>query len=275
MSVPQPKKLPGGLPPWMATFADLMALMMTFFVLLFAYSKVEEEKFKQMAGSMAEAFGGVQYIKSNSEDSVPGMEAGVMSSTGYTPLQFDPKSGRIVSQPLQGAQQGQDRHDREAQELLEELQDALSEDVEAGAVVLEKNNHDIVIRFPEHVSFASGSANLVARAMPLISRIVSLIHGDKMLIVAGHTDNRPVGSGTFRSNWGLSAARAASVADQILRKGNIDPSRLVVAGYADTRPIAPNDTADRRARNRRVEIIVRKATDEDSDNSNQSEDYLN
>lgn len=274
MSAPQAKKLPGGLPPWMATFADLMALMMTFFVLLFAYSKVEEEKFKQMAGSMAEAFGGVQYIKSNSEDSVPGMEAGVMSRTGFTPLQFDPKSGRIISQPLQGAQQGQDRHDREAEELLKELQDALNEDIEAGAVALEKKEHDIVIRFPEHVSFASGSADLVDRAIPLISRIVGLISSDRMLIVAGHTDDRPVASGMFKSNWGLSAARAASVAEQILSKRHIDPSRMVVAGYADTRPIVANDTAGHRARNRRVEIIVRQGTEESTD-SNQNEGFLN
>ncbi len=274
MSAPQPKKLPGGLPPWMATFADMMALMMTFFVLLFAYSKVEEEKFKQMAGSMAEAFGGVQYIKSNSEDAIPGMEAGVMSRTGFTPIQFDPMSGRIITQPLQGASHGQNEHDSEAEELLKELQDALTEDIEAGSVVLEKKHHDIVIRFPEHVSFASGSADLVERAIPLISRIVGLISTDKLLIVAGHTDNRPVAGGTFKSNWELSAARAASVADQMLSKKRIDPSRLVVAGYADTRPIVPNDTVGHRARNRRVEIIVRQSDDPLANVSNQDEGFL-
>ncbi len=274
MNAPQPKKLPGGLPPWMATFADMMALMMTFFVLLFAYSKVEEEKFKQMAGSMAQAFGGVQYIKSNSEDSIPGMEAGVMSRTGFTPIQFDPKSGRIITQPLQGANHGQNEQDSDAEELLKELQDALSEDVEAGSVVIEKKQHDIVIRFPEHVSFASGKADLVDRAIPLISRIVGLISSDKMLIVAGHTDNRPIAGGEFKSNWELSAARAASVADQMLSKKHINPSRLVVAGYADTRPIVPNDTAGNRARNRRVEIIVRQGDDANMAMTNEDEGYL-
>ncbi len=257
----KPKKpdMPG-LPPWMATFADMMALMMTFFVLLFAFSEVEQEKFKQMAGSMAAAFGGVQYIKSNSEDNVKGTEAGVISKTGFSPMQFDPKSGRIVSQPLQAGAAKKNQN----QQVMEELKESMAEDIAKGDLILERDNDDIVIRFPEHVSFSSGSARLAATARPLIERILSHIREHQMLIVAGHTDDRPLNGGYYKSNWDLSAARAASVAEQILQQGSIDPHRLVVAGHADTRPIAANDNAANRMRNRRVEIIVKHVDDKNS-----------
>ncbi|MGJ8670355.1 MAG: flagellar motor protein MotB [Oceanococcus sp.] len=260
MSEPAKKAPVPGLPLWMATFADMMALMMTFFVLLFAFSEVEQEKFKQMAGSMAQAFGGVQYIKSNSQDNIPGMEAGIMSQTGFSPLPFGPTAGRINGPPLQAGAAKDSKND----ELMEELKEAMSEDIAKGDLILERDSEDIVIRFPEHVSFASGSANLVSQAPPLIARILTHIRDHQMIIVAGHTDNRPLGGGQYKSNWNLSAARAASVAEQMLAKGNIEPERLVVAGYADTRPIASNDTAANRTRNRRVEIIVKHIDENDA-----------
>ena len=260
MSDPSKKPPLPGLPPWMATFADLMALMMTFFVLLFAFSEVEQEKFKQMAGAMATAFGGVQFIKSNSEDNVIGMEPGVMSSTGYTPMPFDPKSGRIISQPLQaGAAKRKSKND----ETMEALMAALADDIAEGNIMLERDGDDIVIRFPEHVSFASGSAKLSSKAGPLIERILPHIEEDQLTIVGGHTDTRPLTGGPYKSNWDLSAARAASVAERMLARGQIAPQRMVVAGYAYTRPVAGNDTAADRARNRRVEIIIKQIDESD------------
>ena len=257
---PPEKPQAPGLPLWMATFADLMALMMTFFVLLFAFSEVEQEKFKQMAGSMAQAFGGVQYIKSNTEANTPGMEAGVMSQTGYMPMPFDPKSGRIISDPLQAGRSQDTNND----EIMEKLQESLSEEIAQGDLTLERDGEDIVIRFPEHVSFASGSAQLSSKARPLIERILPHIQDDQMIIVGGHTDNRPLSGGTYKSNWDLSAARAASVAEQMLAEGKIAPERMVVAGYAYTRPVAANDTATNRAKNRRVEIIVKHISEDQS-----------
>ncbi len=236
------------LPAWMATFADMMALMMTFFVLLFATSSVEKHKFEQIAGSLAEAFGGIQFIKSNSKDAVKGMEAGIVSKEGSTPIKFDEQSARVLQQQVQQAQ---------TQALMDELAAELAPELQSQSVVLERDGDDVVIRFPEHVSFASGSATLVAGAAPLVERIVELVKPQQMVVVAGHTDDRPLVGGAYHSNWELSAARAASVADSILKFGRIDPKLMTVAGYADTRPIAPNDSAANRAKNRRVEIILK------------------
>lgn len=236
------------IPAWMATFADLMCLLMCFFVLLFAFSKVEEEKFKQIAGSMKQAFGGVQYIKSNSEDAVPGMEKGVVSRTGTMAIPLDQKAQQQIHQQVKQSK---------TDDLLKKLQAQMQKEIEEESISIERDGDDVVIRFPEHVSFASGRAQLVPKALPLIRRVVGLIDEEQTIVVAGHTDDLPIRSGRFHSNWELSAARAAAVAESVLSVGVIDPARMTVAGYADTRPIELNNSRENRARNRRVEIIVK------------------
>lgn len=248
------------IPAWMATFADLMCLLMCFFVLLFAFSKVEEEKFKAVAGSMKQAFGGIQYIKSNSEDAVPGMEAGVVSRTGSMTIPLDQRSQQQNQQqnPQQNQQQTQQQiKQTQAEELLKELRAQMQNEIDEESIVVERDGENVVIRFPEHVSFSSGKAQLVPTALPIIRRVMGLIGDDKEIVVAGHTDDIPIRGGRFRSNWELSAARAAAVAEHVLKEGTVDPLHMTVAGYADTRPLEPNTSRENRAKNRRVEIIVR------------------
>lgn len=232
----------------MVTFADLMALMMTFFVLLYSYSKVDEEKYKAMVGSMAEAFGGIQDIESNSEDALKGLEAGVLSKDG------------AESKPILDEQATQSASIDEAsnqEKLFRELKSGLVEELKAARVIVERDGDTVIIRFPEEVSFKSGSDKLTPEAIPLIHRVAGMVRdGDYTVIVAGHTDDRPIATRRFRSNWELSAARAVSVAHQVLDTGSIAPDALQVSGFADARPLAPNDSPDNRAKNRRVEIIV-------------------
>ncbi len=252
IEVEEPKG--AAIPAWMATFADLMCLLMCFFVLLFAFSEVETEKFKAVAGSMREAFGGVQYIKSNSEDAVPGMEAGVVSRTGSMTITQDQRAQPQVVQASQSSK---------AEELLKELKAQMQKEIDEESIVIEREGERVVIRFPEHVSFSSGRAQLVPTALPIISRVVGLIGNDQEIIVAGHTDDIPIRGGRFRSNWELSAARAAAVAEHVLSVGVVDPLHMTVAGYADTRPLVPNDSRQNRAKNRRVEIIVKSLDSEE------------
>ena len=143
------------------------------------------------------------------------------------------------------------------EQLLEELKSVMSQEIEEQKIVVEKDGEDIIIRFPEHVSFASGKAELVPTAVPLIQRVVELIDAEQKIIVAGHTDDVPIRGGRFRSNWELSATRAAAVAEVLVAAKSFDPNMLTVAGYADTRPLVANDSAENRAKNRRVEIIAR------------------
>ncbi len=236
------------IPPWMATFADLMCLLMCFFVLLFAFSKLEEERFTSLAEAFMEAFGGVQMIKSNSTDLTKGMEAGIVTKTGNLAVPLNEKQQQQLVEQIK---------ESDIEDLLRELREAMREEIVNQSIVIERENDEVIIRFPEHVSFASGSATLVPQAGPLIQRVVGHLKNSHSIVVAGHTDNRPVGGGRFSSNWELSAARAAAVAESVLATGVIEPDRLTVAGYAFTRPIEDNSSRSGRAKNRRVEIVVK------------------
>ncbi|MBB85738.1 flagellar motor protein MotB [Abyssibacter sp.] len=242
---PKQHKKGADVPLWMATFADMMSLMMCFFVLLFAQAKMDVAKFESVVGSLRDAFGGVQYI-SKREDAQQGLEAGIISGTGHNsvPTQQVRTVEKVVSTTAGDA-------------LYKKLKEGLREDIAAGRVMLERNRDQVVVRFPEHVSFPSGSARLVSGATELIHRVVSLIDGESQQVtVAGHTDNVPLRGGIFSSNWDLSAARAVSVAEQVLQVGSVAESQLVVSGYGASRPLVTNDSVEHRARNRRVEILV-------------------
>jgi len=232
----------------MVTFADLMALMMTFFVLLYSYSKVDEEKYKAMVGSMAETFGGIQDIKSNSEDALKGLEAGVLSKDGAESKPIHDEQATLSASIDESSNQ---------EKLFRELKSGLVEELKAARVMVERDGDTVIIRFPEEVSFTSGSDKLTPGAIPLIHRVAGMVRdGDYTVIVAGHTDDRPISTRRFRSNWELSAARAVSVAHQVLATGSIAQDALQVSGFADARPLVANDSPDHRAKNRRVEIIV-------------------
>lgn len=244
---PKKKESKGAdVPLWMATFADMMSLMMCFFVLLFAQAKMDEAKYESVIGSLRQAFGGVQFI-SPRDDSQKGLEAGIVSGTGHNsmPTQQVRTVEKVVSSTA-------------GEDLYKKLKEGLKEDIEAGRVILERNRDQVIVRFPEHVSFPSGSARLVSGATDLIRRVVRLIDAESQQVtVAGHTDNIPLrGGGGFSSNWDLSAARAVSVAERVLEVGSIQDSQLIVSGFGSSRPLVDNSTRENRARNRRVEIIV-------------------
>lgn len=244
----------------MVTFADLMALMMTFFVLLYSFSKIDEERYKNVVDSMAQGFDGVQWIKRHlSEDEITGPEPGILA-----PL-LDEK--RILEQPPVSKQMSQQQvieksvaqpggHER----LFQNLKLDLANEIASGLLYIEQQGENVIVRFPENVSFTSGSDQLVSNFIPVIHRISSILSVSRgRIIIAGHTDDRPISTERFRSNWELSAARAVSVAHRLLETGQINRGQIAVTGYADTRPLMPNDSNVNRARNRRVEISVIKA----------------
>lgn len=277
-----------GLAPWMATFADLMSLLMCFFVLLLSFSEMDAIKFKRLAGSMAQAFG-VQ-IEQNFDD--------VPKGTSIIAQEFSP--GRPEPTPINEIwQRTDDRSElslevlcaREfdieqgdegmeagvrarVKQLLEDLiketerdaydlANALSPQILAGEVEVETRGRKIIIRIREKGSFPSGSSELrpeYRSVMREIRAVLALKPG--RIRVQGHTDNIPINTRRFRSNWELSATRAVSVAHELIVGGDIEENRFEVSGKADTSPLAPNDSASNRARNRRVEIIIEQSMTE-------------
>ncbi len=285
-----------GLAPWMATFADLMSLLMCFFVLLLSFSEMDAIKFKRLAGSMAQAFG-VQ-IEQNFDDVPKGTSIIAQEFSPGRPeptpineiwqrtddrseLSLDVLCAREfdIEQGEEGMEAGVKARVRQLlEELIKEterdaydLANALSPQILAGEVEVETRGRKIIIRIREKGSFPSGSSELRPEyrdVMREIRAVLALKPG--RIRVQGHTDNIPINTPRFRSNWELSAARAVSVAHELIVGGEIQQSRFEVSGKADTSPLVPNDSATNRARNRRVEIIIEQSmtesvSDEDKD----------
>lgn len=259
---PGKKTAAAGSPAWMTTFADLMSLLMCFFVLLLSFSEMDLQKYKQVAGSMAQAFGVQRKIKG--PDSPMG--------TSFVAREFSP--GRPDPTPIKMLQQksshllphldvGQPDKNR-IQDVLQNIKAGLADEIRKGSVSVETEGDRVIIRIQEKSSFASGSAEVIGQFTPTlakIARVLTDIPGE--IVVAGHTDNVPISRGRFRSNWELSASRAVTVLQAILANADIPAERLRVEGHGDVQPLASNDTPEGRALNRRVEVSVIQVADSD------------
>lgn len=279
-----------GLPAWMATFADLMALLLCFFVLLLSFSEMDAMKFKRLAGSMAQAFGVQAELQF---DDVP--KGTSIIAQEFSPGRPDPTPINEIRQSTDDmSQMSLDIYCAEAYEIelgepdqndareqlkarIEALvaqtrEDAtslatkLESQIAAGQIEIETRGRQIIIRIREQGSFPSGSAQLAEDTYGVIEEIKAVLMLQPGRIeVQGHTDNIPISSGRFRSNWELSSARAVSVAHELMQGDYIDESRFQVTGFADTQPLAPNDSAENRARNRRVEIVIQQGLEQELD----------
>ena len=256
---PPEKQESGGVPAWVMTFADLMTLLMCFFVLLLSFSEMDVAKFKQLSGSMKEAFG-VQ-----SEIQVKTIPKGTsVVAQEFSPGKPEPTPINTVRQfTIDSNRNTLDALSRELKEIEEtreharRLRMALKEEIDKGSVSIQAEGMKVIVHIMENASFDSGYADLRPEFMPVLEEIADLIDNNSgEVTVSGHTDNVPIRNDKFRSNWDLSTSRAVSVAHQLLRLASIDAERVIVTGHADTRPRASNDTPEDRAKNRRVDISI-------------------
>jgi len=262
---------PVGLPAYMGTFADLMSLLMCFFVLLLSFAEMDALKYKMVVKSLDNAFGVQREVAAND----------IPKGTSIIAQEFSPGEPRPT--PLKEVRQDTIDETRDAlevkmdaeakaevaakkqeEEITEEslkFQEALKEEIKEGLIDVETQFDRIVIRIREKGSFQSGDANLNRAFLPILDKIrFVLSKTDGQIVVAGHTDDIPINTPRYRSNWELSTSRATSVVHQLLADGVMPPERFVLEGHAETQPLMTNDTAENRARNRRVEIIVLKST---------------
>lgn len=252
---PRAPACPKGSPPWMATFADLMSLLLCFFVLLLSFSEMDIHKYKQIAGSMRMAFGvqrevDVQAIPMGTTVISPDFSPGVPTPTLVQEL-------RQQTTDETRTQLGPDQMRKDLDAAALEIVAALEQEIEQGLIEVERVGEEILIRIREKGSFPSGSARLQENFKPILDKIAATLAGTAgSLIVAGHTDNVPINTLQFPSNWVLSAARSAAVVHHIDQSQPDLAERMQIRAHADTRPVATNDTFDGRAENRRVEIVI-------------------
>ena len=282
MGKPKQEDPPKGSPAWMATFSDLMNLLLCFFVLLFSMSSVDASKYEQVVQSLNQAF---SILPSNGSQVIEG----AMVSSGISQL---PQVANYFGDSLSDGD-GEDEIDagdgedeKSVDELIEEAQEQaqasalenyeqeqinesenMAENIEALAtqygiqdqIEVDFNGQYVRITLNGALLFESGSAELTPEASPLIENISKMlnIYTSNIIDVEGYTDNVPISSAKYESNDVLSMYRALYVANQIRSFADqVDPANIVSTGRGAYNPIADNSTPEGRARNRRVEIKI-------------------
>jgi chemotaxis protein MotB len=251
-------KCPDGIPAWVLTFADLMSLLLAFFVLLFSFSEMDAAKYKEVAGSMREAFGiqrevkvkdppkGINIIATEFSAGTPDQSTMMNEMRQHTTDDFMQylKIPKPSAEFVDAITKEKDR-----------LSLALADEIEKGFVEISIEDRNIVVSILERGSFGSGSNKMIDPFRSVLAKMARTIGANPgAVIVAGHTDSRPIHTSQFRSNWELSSSRAVTVVHALMQEGSIPKDRFRVEGYGDIKPVDSNDTPEGRARNRRVEV---------------------
>lgn len=255
---------PGAGSPWLATFADLMNLLLCFFVLLFASSTVDAEKYEQIVNSMTNSFS----IFSGGGSAI---DDGRLISSGITQLndldEYSSSTGKNA--------EDSDSENFEESDALNELLEAnkkatllIYEDIadqsnqnSLGKYIelsVDSNYQFVKISLRGSILFDSGKAEIKSSALPVFSKLADVLtnYKEHHIEIEGHTDNRPISSSLYPNNNWLSSARALNTATYLIEEKNMDPNKLSWTGRGEYEPIASNSTNEGRAKNRRVEIKI-------------------
>jgi chemotaxis protein MotB len=221
-----------GLPPWMATFADMVTLLLCFFVLLLSFAEQDAQKFRDVVGSLKDAFG-ARVVRSKSTS------LGELT-TSSTKDKSAPSSER--SQTMTG--------------VVLKLKSLMQDETFKKASGVNADRDGALLDIRSAAVFEPGSARITREARAVLDNVISVLKEYSVnLVVRGHTSNQPPGTDRYPSNWELSAARAANALAYIVEVGGIPVNRVKAVGYADTRPIKTNGTQAGREANDRVEFF--------------------
>ena len=230
-----------GVPPWVITFADMVTLLMVFFILLFAIGTVEQEKWQQIKQSLREALG---------TDTVD--EFGIKQGLDVI-TQVDDKTVHAVDEV--GAMVN-----REMEEITSEVEEFVFKNKLSGEVRVSTDERGAVITISDVVVFPPGSADMTSKGRKTLRQVFDVLKQFNYNVkVEGHTDNTPIHTLRYPSNWELSASRASEVAHMLIDDG-FPPERLSVEGFAEFRPKVPNTSAQNRAINRRIEVVYQRGS---------------
>ena len=245
---------------WMATFSDLMNLLLCFFVLLFAMSTVDTEKWQQLVASLSSSY---SILESNGGT---GVEEGMLIASGASQLA---ELSTYYAQ-MKDNQEGNKNEIEDALIKLEQMQQQESE--EMGEVIdkflenkglgseveIQVTQHYVCLKMKGSLMFEPASADLTGKAKKVLSEVSQILkmYEDNLIEIEGHTDNVPIYDKLYTSNDLLSDYRALAVFQDLVNDNNVSPNKLKHSGRGEYDPIASNDTAEGRAQNRRVEIKI-------------------
>jgi chemotaxis protein MotB len=227
MTKPRPSQTRGGHDRWLLSYADLVTLLLALFTTLYAASTIDAQKLAPLSSSLQEAFNTPQ--DSAMADARAAMVPPVTIVAANTP----PADLQL--------------------RLAQDLADAIKLD----RIRMHRDARGLILSLPEQAAFAVASSDVSGEARQMIDRIANAVAPTPNAIrVEGHTDNVPIKTSRFTSNWELSTARASAVVEYLVKSSRLAPERLSAAGYGEFHPRVPNDTPDNRASNRRIDIVI-------------------
>jgi chemotaxis protein MotB len=219
---------------WLLTYADLITLLLAFFIMMYTFSKQDAQKYEEVTAHLKSIFSGGS-----------GVAYRASAASGSTFLEIGSK----------GTQS-----DEIKKQLEQQIKTLASNNGSSDNMSIFSDERGIVIRIMDKAFFDEGKAELKGSARGALDKIIPVVsHINNHISIEGHTDNVPISTNEFKSNWELSVRRSTEVVRYLIEKGGLSPQRISASGYAEYRPLAENDTPGNRALNRRIEIIVAKS----------------
>ncbi|MUT67919.1 flagellar motor protein MotB [Paenibacillus sp. NEAU-GSW1] len=251
---------------WLIPYADLLTLLLATFIVLYSMSSVDVKKFEELSQAFNIALNdGVGVL-----DNPSIIQKGQQKEEIINEDQEEDKEKDSKSESKSEEEARLEELRKKEQEDLEKLKRSLDNYIKKNGLTTELetklNQSQLMITISDNALFASGSADLKDDSEELASAIAKMLqqYPEYEIIVAGHTDNEPISTHEFKSNWDLSSTRAIRFMDVLLQNANLQPERFSAIGYGQYRPVATNNTIDGRAKNRRVEVsIIRKYVDQE------------
>ena len=238
---------------WLVSYADFITLLFAFFVVMYSISQVNESKYRVLSNTLEDAF-------NQPELSMKPVQVGEKAKSNppsLVPLNANAGAGTESARSADSAPAMPDEFKQVANQIAEALGDLMGQ----GLVTLRGNEEWLEIEMKSSLLFDSGDATLSPHALQLLGKVAAILREQKNAVrVEGFTDNVPIHTLRYPSNWELSSARAAAVV-QLFTTDGIDASRLVAAGYGENQPVGPNDTPEDRAKNRRVVLMISRTGD--------------
>ena len=229
---------------WLVSYADFITLLFAFFVVMFASSQTDKGKAQQMSDAVKNALEGSQVASA-----IAAVLGGTPDTKGQGNAQMKGPGGAEVAHDSQEVQ--------ELRTSLQILSSELDDEIKAGQIQINMTSRGLVISFAQAALFPSGEDIIAPEANAGLSKVAAAIaRVPNPVRLEGHTDSRAIHTARFQSNWDLSAARSIALLKILSERFAVPASRLSVAGYADTAPVASNDNEEGRTRNRRVDIVV-------------------
>jgi len=257
---------------WLCTFNDLMTLLLTFFVLILSMSSLSASKVRELQAQLIDALGMMEFGKSEDEYVIQqlfnldeiGKKQKIVKTLKQPVPELKKKKDHLLAKippELQLKefavlkQEGKKEYN-EAEIIFKQFEKLINENYFEPGITVIKRERGIVLRLKENILFKPGESALMEKTYRTLAKISPILKKTAMKIsIEGHTDTTPIKSEQFPSNWELSMDRAIKVLDFFINTAQIAPEKFSVAGYGDSLPVAPNNTPENRAKNRRIDLV--------------------